>query len=1218
MHRYFIILSFLLLFVLSTGSGQLLNEKTFRRYSTADGLSDNTVTDIEQDGVGYIWLATASGLNRYDGSRFIQFHSANDSLSPASENFMRINRLDNDRLAFLPTGLHIVNTKTSEHSNLFIPYHDKQYQYKFNMVERASADVAGNIYVLTRAGFYHYDKNERLVFRFDYFSQKDVATEHFFFGNDLIELDSKRLLIVARPGLFVYHKEKKQFTKMAPGDFPLLDEFAGNNRLCRFFQVKQGKMLVMKTETDSIFYIDITANKKTISKSPFSLTKTILQWRSRLIPVNDSLFYFTGQVSGFYSLQLNPVYGSVKLKPEKHFADYLCNDVFADKDQYLWVATNNGLFRQDDAKRQVQVSTVPDALKATFPNLSLTAVYVTDKKIYAGSRAGGGLLVFDKKTMQFEKNWLSHSDPGSNTIYKIISPSGSTLLTASLGSQFQYNETNGTITQINLPGWKPGDWTSDVFKDSRGDTWINSVNIYRYRPAGKKITLIPFNQPMPSLPVATAEDRNGNIWLAGHGIIRYNILEGRFDQKIDSFPYIKMPDKQAGPLVIDKDNNIWFGSANNGLISYNIETKKFRHFTTADGLPGNDISALIVTGNQLWVACYSGLACLNLKSSQIKTFGKEEGFPDMPLHNRAGFFYDSTERLMYLSFSDAIVRFNPDEVLAPGKQPSIFIESLNISGGNNIFLPGNSISTSWKQNDFKISIGSINFNDGQSQRYAYRLIKNEDSPWQQLGSQSYFSISNLEPGKHRIGIKIFSVNNRWPELVREISIEILPPFWQKIWFRALAATALILLVYLFIQWRTNVARKKEMEKTQVEKLKADNYKNKYELEQITHYFSSSLANKKTADEVLWDVAENLIARLNYVDCMLYLWNDDKTKMIQKAAFGLKGKPELLSMQQFDVVPGQGVVGYTMQTMEPVLIKDTRTDSRYRVDEAKRLSEICVPIIHNNELLGIIDSEHPQLNYYSERDLKILTTIATLIGNKLKQLESEQILAVKTEELTNINLQLAEAKLSALQAQMNPHFVFNALNSIKRMILDGDDDKASRYLSKFAQMIRMTLNHSKEAFVTLAENIEYIKAYLGMEQLRFSDSFQWTIAVAENIDADEIKIPSLMIQPLVENAIWHGLLHSENEKRLSVAFVQKDESITCIIEDNGIGILQSEKMKAQNNNSHRPVGLENLRNRIKILNEKYGANCELAILDLSELHHNAKGTRVTLQFKITNT
>jgi LytS/YehU family sensor histidine kinase len=349
--------------------------------------------------------------------------------------------------------------------------------------------------------------------------------------------------------------------------------------------------------------------------------------------------------------------------------------------------------------------------------------------------------------------------------------------------------------------------------------------------------------------------------------------------------------------------------------------------------------------------------------------------------------------------------------------------------------------------------------------------------------------------------------------------------------------------------------------------------------------------------------------------MIYLWNEDKTKMVQKAAFGLKGNPEFISANLFDVLPGQGVVGHVIQTRQPILVTDTREDQRYRVDEQFRLSEVCVPIIHDDELMGIIDSEHHEANYFSERDIKILTTIATLLGNKLKQIESDRSLEAKGKEIATINEQLVEARLSALQAQMNPHFVFNALNSIKRMILDGDNEKASRYLSKFALMIRMTLNHSKDTFVTLDENIEYLKTYLEMEQLRFDDSFTYKILVGENIDTSESSIPSLMIQPLVENAIWHGLLPSESEKKILIKFTQNENRITCIIEDNGIGIRQSEKLKVMNRPLHNSVGLENLRKRIKIMNEKYDTDCSLEIFDLKETGKGDRGTKVVLRFNL---
>jgi putative methionine-R-sulfoxide reductase with GAF domain len=668
-------------------------------------------------------------------------------------------------------------------------------------------------------------------------------------------------------------------------------------------------------------------------------------------------------------------------------------------------------------------------------------------------------------------------------------------------------------------------------------------------------------------------------------------------------------------MAIDKKTNtVWFNSYNNGLISYNIGTKKMLQFTTANGLPDNNIAALHIIGNKLWIAAPSGLACMDLQSHKIRGFSREDGFPNMPVLYRANFFYDSAEQQLYIPFAKTLARFNPHQLLQKGTAPQVFVESIAISGRQPLFLPGSGITTSWKNAEILLRIGAINFEDAGSQRYAYRIRENNNTPWVEIGGPS-FSISHLSPGTHRIQVKVYSAGNRWPAQVRELSVLVTPPFWLRPWFFIALGLLLIVMIYLIVQWRTRIVQRKEAIKTQIEKLKADDYKAQFELEQISNYFSSSLSGKKTEDEVLWDVAQHLIGRLNYEDCIIYMWNKDKTRMVQKAAYGPKGAPEIISADGFEVAPGQGIVGHVIQTQQPVLVNDTREDDRYRVDDQYRLSEVAVPILHNNELLGVIDSENSQPNYYSERDIQILTTIATLIGNKLTQLKSEQKLEAKQKELAGINEQLAEARLSALQAQMNPHFIFNALNSIKRMILDADNEKASRYLSKFALMIRMTLEHSRKMFVTLDENVEYLKAYLDMEKLRFDDTFSYSITTDDELDTSETVLPPMMIQPLVENAIWHGLMQAEKNKKIGIVFMQVQNKLACIIEDNGIGIHHSQKLKEKQRPLHRSVGLDNVQKRIKIMNEKYDTDCKMEIIDLHEAHSNITGTRVVLTMNV---
>jgi ligand-binding sensor domain-containing protein/putative methionine-R-sulfoxide reductase with GAF domain len=1201
---------------------QDINENDFTLYTKQQGLSNNSITGIAQDSIGYLWIATAYGLNRFNGNNFVQFHSSRDSLSLPEEYLSGLVWLNNRRLAaFSSEGLHIIDTRTGARRNLLVPYPDKQYQYKFNGIMAVRSNSGGDVFVVTRSGFYHFDRNYQLVFRFDYYSKQEVARTPFAFGRNLLAIDDKRFVVVSSDGLYYYNAPNKQFGKMKPADCPKLQEFLDYHKTgIEFFQLKPGRFIVMNPDSNSLIYVDIDKNKKTAIHIPFRSARDEFDYRSTLVTISDTLMYLTGNVSGFYKIRLDPQSGKIEFYQKKYFPFYFCRYLLEDKDKNLWVATNKGLLKQDNRQLHIQQSAILSSILDSFPNSTIDDIYANGKRIYVATRGESGLLIFNRSPLQFIKRIdFQKLNRNPNAIYALAPARDTSLFIASNGPLYSLNLKTNHAAEVPLDKWnKLTSWVSDLCRDRQQNIWIASGNIYKYDIITKKSSLVIDSAEISDKiqwPAKIKEDASGNIWAAGHGLLRYNVKLNKIDQVIDSFPSIRFPDNQIPSFTADQFNNLWINSNHNGLIRYDIEKRIFQHFTRDDGLLDNDISSMIVVGTKLWMASISGISCLDLKSFKISSFGKEDGFPDLAVPKDSRFFYDSTLNKLYIGFTNMIVQFDPGIIFQRSRAPHLFIESI-ITGDQKKFLfPGENFTTSWRNNEVTITIGSINFSTNNSQRFAYRLLKADKTDWQQLGTQNTFSISNLSAGHHHVQVKLFSLSNRWPEQVKEFDIIILPPFWQRTWFTLAGLIMLMVSVYLLFKWRTGVIRKKEQAKTHIQTLKAEEYKSQFELEQITNYFSSSLAGKKNVDDVLWDVAKNLIGRMNYVDCMIYLWNDDKTKMIQKASYGPKGNPQAIMDKVFDVAPGQGVVGHVMKSREALLIPDTSKDRRYRVDDIKRLSELCVPIIHNNELIGIIDSEHHNVNHFKERDIKILTTIATLVGNKIAQIESEQSLEVKQKEIAFINQQLAEAQLSALQTQMNPHFIFNSLNSIKGMILSNEQQKASRYLSKFAQMIRITLNQSKEIFTTLSENLEHLENYLVMEKLRFGDSFTFHISVDDRIDKEEMLIPTLMIQPLSENAIWHGLMCKEGEKKLSIRFCLVGETVSCIIEDNGIGIRRSEQLKQLNKPSHQSVGLSNLRNRIKIMNEKYGAGCTLEIIDLYDLDKSKTGTRATLRFNI---
>lgn len=153
------------------------------------------------------------------------------------------------------------------------------------------------------------------------------------------------------------------------------------------------------------------------------------------------------------------------------------------------------------------------------------------------------------------------------------------------------------------------------------------------------------------------------------------------------------------------------------------------------------------------------------------------------------------------------------------------------------------------------------------------------------------------------------------------------------------------------------------------------------------YFSTSLRDKESVEEVLWDITKNVIHQLGFVDCVIYEFDGDKELLLQRAAYGQKNPSETFIHNQISIPIGHGIVGSVAKNRRAELIKDTSKDSRYIVDDENRLSEICVPIIVGDRLFGVIDSEHPRKHFYTEKHLYLLTIIAALCAHKIKELGS---------------------------------------------------------------------------------------------------------------------------------------------------------------------------------------------------------------------------------------
>ena len=163
----------------------------------------------------------------------------------------------------------------------------------------------------------------------------------------------------------------------------------------------------------------------------------------------------------------------------------------------------------------------------------------------------------------------------------------------------------------------------------------------------------------------------------------------------------------------------------------------------------------------------------------------------------------------------------------------------------------------------------------------------------------------------------------------------------------------------------------------------------------------------------------------------------------------------------------------------------------------------------------------------------------------------------------LNKEFATSQLIALRMQMNPHFIFNALNSVQHFILQGNVVEANKYLAKFSRLQREILHSSDQQFITLEKEIEILTWYLELEQYRFGESFSWQINKSEEIDPEELKMPPMVLQPFVENAIWHGLMPRQTDRALTIYFDLFSEDILQVtLRDNGIGRTAAREIKTK--------------------------------------------------------
>jgi len=377
-----------------------------------------------------------------------------------------------------------------------------------------------------------------------------------------------------------------------------------------------------------------------------------------------------------------------------------------------------------------------------------------------------------------------------------------------------------------------------------------------------------------------------------------------------------------------------------------------------------------------------------------------------------------------------------------------------------------------------------------------------------------------------------------------------------------------------------------------------------------------------------------IARTNYGLATLYSLKSQHKKSIPFYETSLKLNREMNRLEFIKDINQKLFIAYTIvqdtakanKANEAYNVMKDTLDSRerkallaemttkYETEKIEAQSKL------NAKEAQLAKAQNRQNLFYFIGALMLLTLVLVVAFINSKRLKQKQQTAMVTQELKASQKQLAlekqyrDSELKALKAQMNPHFIFNVLNSIQEFIVLNEKEKASEYLATFAELIRNYLNFSNEEFITLHEEIDTITNYLELEHLRFGDDLKYTIHIENNLDVNTISLPAMLIQPYVENALKHGLFNKTGDKHISISFGQtNDNTLFCVIEDNGIGRVAAAEHKASKSNEHKSFASMATKERLQLLNQRYRSNIGVTIIDIEA--ENQTGTRVELTIPI---
>lgn len=1160
----------------------------FQNLKEEDGLSAKDVRCLYKDVDGFLWVGTANGLNRFDGNSTKCYDDPN---AVDKTEINGIHPIDGTHLLVATSrGLKLFNKSSGKYQQ------DPRWaKLARKPVLAMKEDGDRRLWFICPSEIFIYDgrKLHKLIDLFPWaerVSNRDLS----FAARSAFHWDQRRqgFWVGGYQCFFIDCRKKLVYDRTHnPFNWPIL-----NKKLVTAITLDNaGNLWYGSTADFSLHYSKPDVGSDT-SYLHLDNTRSTDGVNYLFVDSQERLWISTWMYAAYLKEPGKPIRKIPYNQDDGYSIAYgFFYEMIEDSEKDIWFATINGLSKltyNNPFETIYRLPSRPFFLQVSFAGVNAMAsrgdsilalkedglvAFTQSEKVYRQYTASNDVLVRNRffGSAYVNKTWWFGGDGG---LY-------------SLG-QADKNLRRFSHPILKKP-YPPG---NIVVADNQGRIWFQVMNdaLYRFDPqtnicerfdgTDKRYGRFPFKTCQSALKL-----RNGDILFAMKSL---GIL--RFSDQNQQFSVITVPSKNSFhvmQLIEEKAGNWWAAVWGHGIYKLDERGMVLDSLTPRNGYLTKQINSIAADNRgAIWAAGPAGLFFFFPDTKKVTRVRINLGKTLQDYWN----YVLATPDRVYAAMLDHIIVIDPMKFTRiPVKSPP-HITSIRVFGSEITDFPPTSLVLGPDEDFITFQFASLKHRDIPSLQYSYQL-EGIDEDWVNAGRNMSVSYNSLAPGDYVFKVRSTDEHERWMNEITRVKIRIMPYWWQSWWFFLLVGCVSGAFLYLTYSGYLNRKHKRELAKT-------------------IEYFVNSVYGENSVNEICWDIVRSCTAQLHFEDCTVFLWDEAKQKLIQKAAFGSKELNENEIIDPLELELGEGIVGVAAKIKKTLIIPDTSLDSRYIRQDANKFSEIAVPILHEGKLIGVLDSEHSKKNFFTEEQARTLVTIASINANKIAEAQAEEEAARKEIMLLEINRMLAESQLMALRAQMNPHFVFNCLNSIQECIVTQKYGEASKYLNKFSKLFRMVLNNSDRNLVTIEEEKNVLELYLELEQMRFEQSFVYCIDIDEDLEADDILLPSMLLQPYVENAIWHGLMHKDGYRELKISFNRIDEEIfKCTIEDNGIGRKKSFEIRERNATTkrHKSKGLQIAKDRLTLI-DRQGQHASVEIVDKYDPDDVATGTMIVIE------